>query len=187
MQPVRHIPKFVPVGSIADYSIDETWGNEDHFRVTVLFSTNEATLAALKTAGSLARNLGARILLVVPQVVPSHLPVEEPPVAVQFVEKRLLALVAASGLDADEIGIAIYLCRSRKECLRTVLKASSLVVIGGRSRWRLSKEQVLRRYLHALGHHVIFAELETKGHERSLLHLDLRGLFRRVLGLYQGL
>ena len=104
----------------------------------VVFTTPEGTIAALRTAGRLARGLGAQLLLVVPQVVSTCFPVDQPPVAIQFLEQRQIGLVAASGVDADEIRVEIYLCRNRIECLRAVLKSPCLVVIGGKRRWWLS-------------------------------------------------
>ena len=49
--------------------------------IAVIFTSVESTLAALKEAGNLANHLGARIMLVVPQVVPYPLPLDGPPVA----------------------------------------------------------------------------------------------------------
>ena len=42
--------------------------------IDVIFTSIETTLAALRQAGTLAHKLGARITLVVPQVVPYPLP-----------------------------------------------------------------------------------------------------------------
>ena len=58
----------------------ETEEAERRLNISVIFTSVEATLAALKKAGALASSLGARITLVVPQVVPYPLPLESPPV-----------------------------------------------------------------------------------------------------------
>src|SRR5450432_1000379 len=56
--------------------------------IAVVFTSVESTLAALKEAGNLANSLGARITLMVPQVVPFPLPLETPPVRAEFNENR---------------------------------------------------------------------------------------------------
>jgi len=55
---------------------------DQQLNIAVVFTSVESTLAALKEAGNLANSLGARITLVVPQVVPFPLPLETPPVLV---------------------------------------------------------------------------------------------------------
>jgi len=160
---------------------------DPRLRVTVVFTTTEGTRAALRTAGGLAKNLGTRILLVVTQVVPLQFPVDNPPISIQFLEQRQLALVSESGIEADEVSIQIYLCRDRRECLRKVLNSPSLVVLGGRRRLWSRREQRLEHYLRTLGHHVIFAETGPKKHAGSFIHSYVRPVFRRVLDLHQGL
>ena len=49
---------------------------EQKLNIAVVFTSVQATLVALKEAGSLANSLGARITLVVPQLVPYPLPLE---------------------------------------------------------------------------------------------------------------
>jgi len=103
--------------------------------VTVVFTAAEGTPAALRVASGLAQNLGARIRLIVTEVVPFCFPLDKPPVSVDFLERRPLALVSESEIDAEEVSIEIYLCRDRREYLRLSLKPRSLVVIAGRGRW----------------------------------------------------
>ena len=55
-----------PIGEETDEKLD----------IAVVFTSVEWPLAALKEAGNLANSLGARIKLVVPQVVPYPLPLE---------------------------------------------------------------------------------------------------------------
>src|SRR5215467_5445052 len=56
--------------------------------VAVVFTSAGATIAALRRAGTLASSLNGRILLVVPQIVPFPLPLEKPPVLIDFSERR---------------------------------------------------------------------------------------------------
>jgi hypothetical protein len=62
--------------------------------ISVVFTSVDATLAALREAGSLASSLGGQITLVVPQIVPYPLPLTSPPVLVDFNERRLKVLAS---------------------------------------------------------------------------------------------
>ncbi len=108
-------------------------GWEDRkLEVTVIFTTTPGTLAALRLAGQYARDLGARISILVVQVVPYPLPLERPPVAPEFTTQRYRALAADQKI---ETRVQVYLCRDSRQALLQALKTHSLVVIGGRKRW----------------------------------------------------
>ncbi len=142
-------------GHPAQPRVEET---ERRLNISVVFTTVESTLAALKEAGTLASSLGARITLLVPQVVPYPLPLETPPVLVEFNEKRFRVIANQSEV---ETGVQIYLCRDRVQTLTSVLKPGSIVVLGGRKRfWWPTRDQVLARDLRRAGHEVIFKEAE---------------------------
>jgi hypothetical protein len=123
--------------------------------IAVVFTSVESTLAALKEAGNLANSLGARITLVVPQVVPFPLPLETPPILVEFNENRFRVMASESPV---ETSVQIYLCRDRFETLATALKPGSIVVVGGRQRWWPTKEETLARQLRRAGYEVLFKE-----------------------------
>src|SRR5204863_2988659 len=53
---------------------------DSRLNISVVFTSVEATLIALKEAAALASRLAAWITLVVPQIVPYHVPLESPPV-----------------------------------------------------------------------------------------------------------
>jgi hypothetical protein len=125
--------------------------------ISVVFTSVEATLAALKEAGALARSLSARITVVVPQVVPFPLPLETPPVLLDFNERRFRQIAAQSPV---ETAVQIYLCRDGVATLMKVLTPSSLVVIGGRRRWWPTRERSLVRRLRKAGHEVVYKEME---------------------------
>jgi hypothetical protein len=125
--------------------------------VSVVFTSADATLAALKEAGDLARSLGGHITLIVPQIVPYPLPLTSPPVLADFNERRLR--VIASGCRV-ETRVCIYLCRDPLETLRSVLKPHSLVVVGSRKRWWPTAEKRLAAKLRSAGHEVIVTERE---------------------------
>jgi hypothetical protein len=128
---------------------------DQQLNIAVVFTSVESTLAALKEAGRLANSLGARITLVVPQVVPFPLPLETPPVLVEFNENRFRVMASESPV---ETSVQIILCRDRFETLAAVLKPGSIVVVGGRKRWWPTKEETLARQLRRAGYEVLFKE-----------------------------
>jgi hypothetical protein len=129
---------------------------ERGLNIFVVFTSVEATLAALKEAGNLANSLGARITLLVPQVVPYPLPLETPPVLVEFNEKRFRVIARESPVETN---VRVYLCRDKVQTLISVLDPGSIVVLGGRKRrWWPSRDEALARELRRAGHEVVFTE-----------------------------
>jgi hypothetical protein len=131
--------------------------SENNLEIAVVFTSATPTIAALKKAGALADRLRGRINLIVPQIVPYPLPLESPPVLLEFGEQRFRDIAAQSLV---ETMIQIYLCRDRLETLKSVLTPRSLVVIGSRKRWWPTREKSLARKLRRAGHEVIFTETE---------------------------
>jgi hypothetical protein len=127
------------------------------FQVTVVFTSADATLAALRRAGILANRLGTRVALVVAQIVPYPLPLNSPPVLLDFSEQQCRAIASAT---KAETSVHLYLCRDLLETLMVVLKPNSLVVVGSRRRWWPTREKFLARKLGRAGHEVIFTETE---------------------------
>jgi hypothetical protein len=132
-----------------------------------LFTTPEGTLAALRAAGELARNLRLRITLIALKVVSFHHSLDHPPVSVNFLKERLLHMVHRSGIEAEEVNTKLYLCRDQKQGLQRVLAPASLVVVGGRKRWWRRREQELARYLHSLDHRVLFVDVRLKSQNKN--------------------
>lgn len=130
---------------------------ESRLNIAVVYTSVEATLAALKHAGSLARRLRARITLLVPQVVPYPLPLASPPVLLDFNERRFRVIAEASPV---ETSVRLYLCRDRMETVEAALSPRSLVVLGLRKSWWPVGEKRLARRLRRAGHEVILARLE---------------------------
>ncbi len=125
--------------------------------VTVVFTSAPAAVAALKHAAALADRLSAHITMLVPQVVPYPVPLESPPVLLDFSEGRLREVASACPIETK---IQIYLCRDRTETLKAVLEPRSLVVIGTRRTWWPTRETQLARTLRRTGHEVIVVGLE---------------------------
>jgi hypothetical protein len=128
--------------------------------VNVIFTDPQATAAALKTAGSLARDLGACIRVRAAIPVPYRLPLDEPPGPIRFTEHLLLNLVCRPELGTFEPSVHVYLCRDQVEALLQVLRPNSLVVIGGRKHWWPAAERRTAKALRSKGHRVVFIGLK---------------------------
>ena len=88
-----------PAWPSVSWETDEGLGPR-RLEVNVIFTDPHATAAALKTAGSLARDLGACIRVRAAIAVPYALPLDKPPVSVGFIEELLSDLVCRLELDA---------------------------------------------------------------------------------------
>jgi len=130
---------------------------ESGLNVSVVFTSVEATMAALRTAGALANRLGGHITLLIPEVVPYHLPLNKPAIPQDWNERRFRVLAAESPV---QTAVRFYLCRDRDETLASILKPHSLVVIGGRKHWWPTAESRLAKRLRRIGHEVILTETE---------------------------
>ena len=125
--------------------------------VFVVFTSVEATLAALKQDGQFAAELGGRIILGALQVVPYPLPLTKPPVGIDWNERRLSLIAGESRVETI---VHVHLCRDWQRTLEDALRAHSLVVLGGRKRWWPTREGKLVRSLRRAGHEVIFVKTE---------------------------
>ena len=120
----------------------------------VIFTDLPKTAAALAKARSMARGLGARITLMVAQVVPYPLPLAAPDVPVEFTERML------EHLAVEDTAIEIYLCRDRNETLRRAVPPDSLVILGAPkwrwwTSWLPSRDSQLTRLLRQDGRRVL--------------------------------
>jgi hypothetical protein len=95
--------------------------------------------------------------LLVPQVVPYPLALNEPAVRPSHVASRLLALARDAGVEAT---IEIRLCREALDALRQWLRPHSIVVLGTRGRWWQPGSGRLGQLLRKEGHHVVLSCLK---------------------------
>ena len=131
--------------------------NEQYLSISVVFTTPAATLRALKQAGELAYQLGARIRIVVPHVVPYPLPINRPAVDPNFKLRQFRTLFFQYVIETH---IDILLCRDAHECLKKALASHSIVLIGDRNRFWLTREKRPTQALRHSGHQVIFVPQE---------------------------
>src|SRR6185369_16798453 len=122
--------------------------------VFALATSLDGMRVALTTGVPLARGRRARLVLLVPQVVPYPLPVDAPSEATAFTERRYRELVRDAHGEAE---IKVCLCRTPRDVLQ-LLPVASTVVVGGRvgPAWP-SPEERLSRQLIRLGHHAVLA------------------------------
>lgn len=131
-------------------------GTGEHgLEVSVIFTSLQATVAALKMAATLVKGFRAQIRLVVPEVVPYPVPLSYPPVQREFREQKLREIACESPVDTT---VLVYLCRDRVATLKAVLKPASIVVIGGRRSWWPTAEKSLVEKMRRLGRVVFFTE-----------------------------
>src|SRR5262245_43687171 len=122
----------------------ENGDQESRLNIVVIFTSVDATVAAVKTAGTLAENLNARITLLAPLVVTYPLPLTSPPIPLNLQDKRFQEIARESPVD---IRVRLYLCRDPLQTLRTVLVPHSLVIVGGHKHWWPVREKNLARKL----------------------------------------
>jgi hypothetical protein len=130
------------------------------FVVYVIFTGAEGTLAALRTAGALAKDLHALVSLLAFQHVPLQFLLSQPPISIAFSRQRLVEMVNQAVQPPLAAAARLCLCRNKRLALRQALPPKSLVVIGGKKRAWPTREKELEKQLIRLGHQVIFAELK---------------------------
>ncbi len=147
-------------------------------QITVISTTTEGTLAALKTAARVATNLDAPITLTIIKEVRRHLSLEVPPLLIEFIEERAYALVADAGIRDKSVSIHIWFCHDRKKCLRQSLGPQTIAVVGGTKHWWQREERKLEEWLCREGYPTIFADADAKNikeilpksHREAILH-----------------
>lgn len=122
--------------------------------VVVLHTTAKGTLRALQTAVRLVEDLAARVRLLVLQVVPFPLPLEEPQIPVEFTEQQFRAMVSDLRIETQ---VDIRIGRDRQRMLGSILQPHSVVVLGDRPGWWPSEQKRLVNWLTGRGHQVVFA------------------------------
>lgn len=138
------------------------------FRVTVVHTTSQATIAALRTAADLATGLGAEVVLLSTEEIPPQLPLDQLPVPVDLLERRLHRLVYASGIRGNEVIVQLLLCRNKFTFLRHALRPGSLVVIAESKHCWSRRNATLQHFLRYLGHQVVIvANPQTKCFRRD--------------------
>jgi hypothetical protein len=146
----------VPERHAATSEVPEEIDTEASLEVNVIFTTEKHACTALKVAGSLAQNLNAHLNLVAVKEVPLGFPIDRPPVAIPFTQRRLYELASQGVQGPLDTTVRLYYCRNKLQGLLQALKPKSLVIIGGSERLWPTKTSRLVRILRGKGHQVIF-------------------------------
>lgn len=133
-------------------------------QVNVIFTDMISTLAGLREASRLTADLHALIRVVVPQVVPYPLPLDEPPVGIGFRSRQFRTMAGEAGV---ETRFDVFLCRDREQVFRDHLTSGALVVLAGQQSWWPSPVTRLRRWLERSGYQVVFVDTRNRQNPRS--------------------
>jgi len=126
--------------------------------VYVLATSSDGTRTALAAARSHARDLNARIVMLVPHVVPYARSIEHPVVSPDFVADRFRSLARELSL---EVSIHVCLCRPQDAALAPLVPEDAVILLGGRARrWWRTREQRLAHALRRAGHRVLFVQAD---------------------------
>jgi hypothetical protein len=114
--------------------------------VNVIFTDQRATVAAVRAATRLARDLTASIRVRAAIAVPFSLPLDRPQISIPFTEEVLSGLVSRFEQNSLDITAHLYLSRNRIETFLQILQPNSLVVIAGRKRpWPTPESRIAKR------------------------------------------
>ena len=122
--------------------------------VVVLYTTVPETLKALKTAAHFAHDLSARIRLLVLEVVPYPLPIDQPDVTLPFTQQRFRTLAETASIETK---VDVHLVRDPLKTIESLLEPRSIVVLGGRCPWWPTAQGRLAKLLKSTGHMVVYA------------------------------
>jgi hypothetical protein len=143
------------------------WSSDAGLSVTVISTTDNGTIAALKAARSLATDLDAAITLLNMEIVPARFPLYRSRVSLKYTINQQRSLVRKAGAIEADVDLKIRLCRDWNSGLQRILHRRSLVVIGGKRHWWVSREERLERVLRGLGHHIIFIDVVQEENRTS--------------------
>ncbi len=130
---------------------------DSELSVFVVFTSINWTLKALRKAREIARPVGANVVVISVQVVPFPLPLDEPPVPMEFVVRRFEEM---AGSFPEKTRVSAYLCRNPMEAFKHILNDNCPVVIGVRKRWMPGRDERLARKLSRAGYHVTLVNVE---------------------------
>lgn len=125
--------------------------------VNVAFTTPKGTLAAIREASRLTKDLHGSIRVILPLVVPYPLDLSHPQVNPEFAARPFRHLYTAT---EASLQFEIVRCREAAHAYTLTLAPNSTVVLGGPRRWWPTRETRLARSLTCKGHNVLFVSLE---------------------------
>jgi hypothetical protein len=125
------------------------------FRVTVVHTSTEGTIAALRTAAELATGLGAELALLWAEEIPYQYRLHDLPVPIEMLERQLQKVVYLSGIRESQVLTQLLLCRDKYAAVPRSLFSHSVVVIGKSAAWWSRPGKKLEMILREAGHQVV--------------------------------
>ena len=123
----------------------------------VIATQFKGTRAALEAAIPLARGSRARLMVLVPQIVPYALSLDDPGGPAPLAAERYRHLLHQLHGEAE---VRLCRCRHVDHVIQQMLPSQAMVVVGGPAgTWRASGEEQLARRLTHLGYRVVFAPI----------------------------
>ena len=123
------------------------------FEVVVIFTGIRTTLCAMKTAGRLAAGLGARIRVIVPQVL-QKMAWQSWADRNVAVERHFRTIVGGRKIETQ---LEVHPCSNRWQMLQQTIAPGSIVVLGSACRRWPTFESRLARKLREAGHDVLLS------------------------------
>jgi hypothetical protein len=155
-------------------------GADARLYVNVIRTSEQGTLAALRSAAKLSKDLCGQIVLLAPEIVPFHFALERPHVPAWFLQLRLYLLAGKAEILDEDFEIRVHMCRSRRAFLSQALAPHSLIVIGAESRgWNLRNRRLVR-WLRAQRHQVITVPADRRKPSPSKLDRGRLAQYLRV-------
>ena len=131
--------------------------------LNVVYTSPESTAVALSAAASLAEDMEPTIHVRAMIPVPRQHPIDYAFGAAQAITRVVSDLLQRVGIDRCKYVLHVYICRNRIDTLLTVLRPSSLLVIGGRKRLWPTLETRISRIMRSAGHSVAFVDGKATG------------------------
>jgi hypothetical protein len=127
--------------------------------VVVIAASRKRTVAALRAALRISRDLQTQLKLVAVTVVPGKFPLHEPWHSVATSERKLRHLVDEAGIPEHKVRIQVATCRHWRVGVQKALCVNSVVVVAAQIRWWSWRERRLIKFLSELGHEVVLVNL----------------------------
>ena len=140
---------------LTESELGDRWNTQEHvgpLQVFVPYASPELAKPALDAAATLAGDLGAQAVLVAVHVVSPLLPLDEPNVSREFLEKRLQSVAEQSTLP---VRAEIVFAREQEAGFRAVIPQGSLVLVPTHRHWWRTAEEKLARFLERAGDSVV--------------------------------
>jgi hypothetical protein len=131
--------------------------------VSVVYTTFEDTLGAVRVAADLAQAMQVPLRVVHFRTVPVQIPVNHPDGLSPVETDTFVGRLQQEGITSARL--RVYLCRDEAATIPFAFRPHSILVIGGRRSWWPTRAERWRHALEGAGHFVVF--VDPSEHESS--------------------